>query len=38
MAVQFRAISKANASVVEKHVMARQQEELRARAEAKENG
>ena len=38
MAVQFRAISKSNASVVEKHVMARQQEELRARAEAKQNG
>lgn len=36
MAVQFRAISKANSAIVEKHVMQRQQEELRARAEAKQ--
>lgn len=35
MAVQFRAISKFNAAIIERHVMERQQEELRARAAAK---
>ena len=37
MAVQFRAVSKANMVIVERHVMQRQQEALRARAEAKHN-
>ncbi len=37
MAVQFRAISKANSATIERHVMLKQQEELRARAAAKQN-
>jgi hypothetical protein len=37
MAVQFRAISKANSAIIERHVMQKQQEELRARAEARRN-
>lgn len=37
MAVQFRAISKANSAVIERHVMMKQQEELKARAAAKQN-
>ncbi len=36
MAVQFRAISKTNSAIIERHVMMKQQEELRARAEEKE--
>ncbi len=37
MAVQFRAISKAHAAIIEREVMRKQQEELKLRAEAKES-